>query len=66
MKRFDKCFWCKKEFKSTSHNLVYIGGHGEVYGCDKCLDLVPTGIVSHGVAGGAFTKGDLQRMGVVK
>ena len=33
------CHWCKKRFTATIHNCVHLGGHGNVYGCNKCLDL---------------------------
>ena len=33
------CQWCGKEFIPDSHNLVHLGGHGTVYGCDDCLEL---------------------------
>lgn len=36
-KKTEKCFWCGKEFEPTSHNLVHVGGHGDVYGCNECL-----------------------------
>jgi len=36
---FVPCHWCGKLFKPTGHNLVYLGGQGEVYGCNQCLEL---------------------------
>lgn len=36
-----KCFWCGREFIPDSHNYAHVGGHGEVPGCDECLDLKP-------------------------
>lgn len=34
-----RCFWCEQEFTPGIANYVHVGGHGEVYGCDKCLEL---------------------------
>jgi len=33
------CHWCGKSFVLTSHNKVHLGGHGDVYGCNTCLNL---------------------------
>ena len=33
------CVWCGIVFAPTSHNYVYLGGKGSVYGCNRCLKL---------------------------
>lgn len=35
----EECFWCGKLFTPTSHNRAHLGGHGKVYGCNRCLDV---------------------------
>ncbi len=34
-----ECYWCRDVVNPTRHNLVHVGGQGEVYGCDSCLGL---------------------------
>lgn len=39
--RLPKCHWCGNPVVIGPGNLVHVGGLGEIYGCDKCLDLKP-------------------------
>jgi len=43
--RTEKCYWCGKVFAPDSFNRAHVGGQGEVYGCDTCLNLDRTPLV---------------------
>ena len=31
------CHWCGKDVTPSPHNLVHVGGQGDVYACDRYL-----------------------------